>query len=164
MPKKHTLEISVDIYESQNELSTPDQLLLQEARNASASAYAPYSNFWVGAAFQLDSDEIIKGNNQENAAYPSGLCAERTAAYWIGANRPKAIIKTIAITARHANTDHFLAVTPCGSCRQALSEYENKQGQAIRVILEGKNGEVWIVPAVEDLLPLKFSSEDLLDL
>ncbi|MGB0525494.1 MAG: cytidine deaminase [Flammeovirgaceae bacterium] len=161
MPRRETLEIYVDVYTSIQELTEADRTLLEEARKACDNAYAPYSNFWVGAAFQLAGGEIIKGNNQENAAYPSGLCAERTAVYWLGANRPDAVIETLAISAKHAHADEFLPVTPCGACRQALSEYENKQNQVFRVILEGKNGAIWIVPSVESLLPLKFSGDSL---
>ena len=161
MPKQHTLEISIDIYANDQELATNDLKLLEAARKSCDKAYAPYSNFWVGAAVQLATDEIVTGNNQENAAYPSGICAERSAIYWIGANYPTEQIEAIAVSAKHANTTKFLPVTPCGSCRQALSEYENRQKGNIRVILEGQNGEVWIVPSVESLLPLKFSDDSL---
>lgn len=161
MPKQHTLEISIDVYANDQELATQDLALLNAARKSCDKAYAPYSNFWVGAAVQLASGEVITGNNQENAAYPSGICAERSAIYWIGANYPTESIDAIAVSAKHANASEFLPVTPCGSCRQALSEYENKQQQKIRVILEGQNGEVWIVPSVESLLPLKFSDDSL---
>lgn len=161
MPKKHTLEIQVDIYDHIDELSDKDQKLINAARMACELAYAPYSNFWVGAAVQLNTGEIIKGSNQENAAYPSGLCAERTAVYWIGANHANSAIETVAVSAKHAHTDNFLPVTPCGSCRQTLSEYETKQGKSIRMILEGKNGQIWVVPSIESLLPLKFSEDSL---
>ena len=162
MPRIEELKVRITIYENDQELPQNDLILLNEARKSSASAYAPYSNFWVGAALKLESGEVILGNNQENAAYPSGLCAERTAVYWLGANRPDAKIQCVAVTARKANTDTFLPVTPCGACRQALSEYENKQKQPIKVILEGQNGEIWVVPSIESLLPLKFSDDSLM--
>ena len=163
MPTQHTLKISIEVYANDEELSEQDLTLLQAARKACDKAYAPYSNFWVGAAVQLASGEVVTGSNQENAAYPSGMCAERSAIYWVGANYPNELIETIAVSAKHANASEFIAITPCGACRQALSEYENKQEKKIRVMLEGPNGQIWIVPSVESLLPLKFSDDSLIN-
>ncbi|MDW7695655.1 cytidine deaminase [Flammeovirgaceae bacterium SG7u.111] len=161
MPKKINLNISVTELDSENELSEKEQELLRAARKATENAYAPYSNFLVGAAILLESGEIITGTNQENAAYPSGLCAERTAIYWAGANRPNQQIISIAVTARKAESNEFLPVSPCGGCRQAMLEYEHKQQKSINMILEGGNGKIVLVESIASLLPLSFTAKSL---
>ena len=160
MSKTVQLTIEIELCK-EDELSPIDLQLIQKARAASANAYAPYSNFWVGAAILLQNGDIIQGNNQENAAYPSGICAERSAIYWIGANYPKEEIKTIAVTARQANAVDFLPVTPCGACRQAILEYEEKQENPIKMLLEGNDGYIRIIKSAGDLLPLKFTEGSL---
>ncbi len=160
MPKKVQISFDVEVFEA-GELGKEELALIEKARETCKNAYAPYSNFWVGAAILLENGEVITGTNQENAAYPSGLCAERTAIYWVGANYPNQKIKAIAVTAKKADTDNYLPVTPCGSCRQAVSEYENKQNEPIKIILEGKENRVYVVESIGDLLPLKFSGTSL---
>src|ERR1700740_1109022 len=117
------ISVSYDVYQSINDLEEKDQFLLEKAKEAMENAYAPYSKFKVGAAVELDNGIIITGNNQENAAYPSGLCAERTAAFYASSQYPHQKVNAIAVTTK---SDSIEPVTPCGSCRQALSEYEMK--------------------------------------
>jgi cytidine deaminase len=109
----------------------------------------------------LENGEILTGNNQENAAFPSGLCAERVALFWAGANYPGIPIRTIAIAARHQASETFLPVTPCGGCRQVMAEYENKQKEPISLILEGEDRKIYRIRSVAFLLPLQFSRESL---
>ncbi|MBK8488148.1 MAG: cytidine deaminase [Bacteroidetes bacterium] len=134
-------------------LNEQDQKLLTMATLAINTAYAPYSNYRVGAALQLQNTTIISGSNQENAAYPSGLCAERVAIFSARSQHPNDVIETIAITTEK-NSDHPIA--PCGSCRQVISEYEIKQQSPIRIILGHIDGMVWISESMENLLPLPF--------
>ena len=135
--------------------------LIEQAKQAASRAYAPYSNFQVGAAVLLSNGLIVQGNNQENAAYPSGLCAERVACFSAMANNPEASIEMIAIVAKHGGTNHYKLATPCGSCRQSMSEYENKQDQPIRLYLLGEDDQVYESESVENLLPFKFSDQNL---
>lgn len=115
----------------------------------------------MGAAIQLQNGEVVLGSNQENAAYPSGLCAERTAIFSASVQFPNEIIETIAIAAKPQQTTDFIAISPCGSCRQVMSEYENKQEKPIRIIMEGENKSIYILNSIADLLPLKFTKESL---
>ena len=139
-----------------DELTPGRRTLVDMAREASSRAYAPYSRFSVGAAIRLDNGEIVTGSNQENAAFPSGLCAERTAAYYAHSRFPDARFKTIAIAAIDT-TGHEIAVpvAPCGACRQALTEYEKLAGHDVEVILVGA-GEIYVLPSVASTLPLTF--------
>lgn len=155
------LEISLMVYDREDELPPAYRALLRHAEEATSQAYAPYSRFLVGAALLLENGEVVKGANQENAAYPSGLCAERTAAYWAGANHPDQKIVAIAIAARPADRLLFLAVTPCGACRQALSEYEDRQRQPIPMIMRGLGQKIYVTASIADLLPVKFSADNL---
>ncbi len=148
-------------YTSINELNDSDASLMQQAIKASTNAYSPYSHFRVGAALRLDNGKIISGNNQENVAYPSGLCAERVAFFHANSNYPLAAIETVAITARAEDFQIDDPVTPCGSCRQVMSESENRQKENIRVLLMGQKGKVFAINSVEDLLPLMFKAEGL---
>ncbi|MBP7399735.1 MAG: cytidine deaminase [Chitinophagales bacterium] len=138
-------------------LNDQDQELLTMATLAINTAYAPYSNYRVGAALRLQNTTIISGSNQENAAYPSGLCAERVAIFSARSQYPKEPIHTIAITTEKY-TDHPIA--PCGSCRQVISEYEIKQQSPIRIILGHIDGIVWISESMENLLPLPFMLDE----
>lgn len=143
-----------------DELSAEDRELVDRAIAATDRAYAPYSRFHVGAAIRLSDGTIVEGANQENAAYPSGTCAERSACYYAGANHPGKAFKSIAIAAR--GTDGKLtetATAPCGACRQALLEYETLAGNDVRVLLCSKDS-VTIVTSVRSLLPLTFASFD----
>lgn len=140
-----------------DELSAEDRNLVELARKATYRSYAPYSKFKVGAAILLDNGKIVEGSNQENAAFPSGTCAERTACYYAHAAYPEAKFSKIAIAARGTD-DEFVAspIAPCGACRQALLEYETLAGKDVPVLLcSGK--EVAIFPSVKSLLPLAFA-------
>lgn len=144
-----------------NELNGADQVLLNNAINAATRAYAPYSGFKVGAAVQLANGKVITGNNQENAAYPSGLCAERVAVFSAMAEFPDQQIESIAITIQTPDREIEEPVSPCGACRQVLMEYENLQQKSIRVIFSGETGKTIMVDSVGDLLPLSFTSGNL---
>lgn len=159
--KKIEIRIPVERYEKESELDSNDKSLLQEAREASLSAYSPYSGFSVGAAVRLKNGIIIRGNNQENAAYPSGLCAERVALFFASSHYPGIPIEAIAVTAKTKARVISEPIALCGSCRQVLSEYENLHGQPIRIIMCGESGPVVIFGKASDLLPMSFSSKDL---
>ncbi|MBC8267089.1 MAG: cytidine deaminase [Flavobacteriales bacterium] len=143
------------------ELSKTEQDLIEKAKNAYLNAYAPYSGFLVGASVLLENSEVISGSNQENAAYPSGLCAERVALFYAGAKYPNTPIKTIAISTKSKTFEITDVVSPCGACRQVMAEYQQKQGQNIKIILHSPNDEVLISNSVDDLLPFMFNSEKL---
>ena len=157
-----TTEIKIVVHEFENidELPINDQKLLLEARRITAQAYAPYSGFHVGAAVLLDNGMILTGNNQENSAYPSGLCAERVALFYANANYPDSRVKTIAVSAAKMGILVNEPVKPCGSCRQALSETEVRFKTPIRIILDGQDG-IFVLNGVESLLPLSFSKKAL---
>ncbi len=148
-------------YASMAELSNSDSELLGHAIQAVENAYAPYSHFHVGAALRLGNGKVIKGNNQENIAYPSGLCAERVAFFHASSNYPNVAIEAIAITAKAQNFEIDEPVTPCGSCRQVMSETETRQPGDIRVIMMGQSGKIFVVKSVGNLLPLMFKAEGL---
>jgi cytidine deaminase len=142
------------------ELPEIEKLLIERAKSASGNAYAPYSHFLVGAAVLLENGEIITGNNQENAAYPSGLCAERTAMFYANANYPDQAVLTLAVAAQNAGGFLKDPIAPCGSCRQVLLETEHRYGKKLRVLLYGES-EIAILETVKDLLPLSFGVEAL---
>jgi cytidine deaminase len=142
------------------ELSAEDQELVQTAIKATDNSYSPYSNFRVGAAIRLADGSIVLGANQENAAFPSGLCAERTAIFAAQAQRPDQAILCLAIAARSAEGLLSEPVTPCGSCRQVMTEIEDRYKRPMRVLLYGTNG-VYVMDSVKDLMPLSFVSENL---
>lgn len=159
--KKLEFKTTIIEYPSVNELDQQDKALVEMAKEAASFAYAPYSKFSVGAALLLENGVYVKGNNQENVAYPSGLCAERVAVFAASANYPGIVIKAIAITAK---SDSFIIetpISPCGSCRQVLAEYEHKQGRPIKIILSGEKGKILAISKVEDLLPLSFKEDKL---
>ncbi|MBK6521789.1 MAG: cytidine deaminase [Sphingobacteriaceae bacterium] len=153
------VDLSFEVYQSENDLEASDQLLLNKAKEMAKNAYAPYSKFKVGAALLLENGTIVTGNNQENAAYPSGTCAERTAVFYASAQYPTNKIKAIAVITD--NVKQLEPVTPCGSCRQALAEYEIKFREPIRVIMGSASGKVYIAKSVESLLPLMFNQDHL---
>ena len=130
--------------------------LMHQAIEARKKAYAPYSDFKVGAALLLDNGEVITGSNQENASYPSGLCAERTAVYYTGAKYPESKILKMAITAASNKEKTIEPIPPCGACRQAIAEYEVKQKQPIEIYFMGESGKVIKSKSLENLLPLIF--------
>lgn len=144
-----------------SELSAEDQGLVLAARQSVSKAYAPYSRFQVGAAVALENGVIMRGNNQENASYPIGMCAERVAIFAAGANYPGVKIRAIAVT---AFSDQFLIdkpITPCGACRQAIAEYEHRYHGKIRLILVGETGNVLVADTIKQFLPYQFTAEDL---
>tara|TARA_B100001758_G_C18387284_1_gene600869 strand:+ start:608 stop:1096 length:489 start_codon:yes stop_codon:yes gene_type:complete len=141
-----------------HELSAVDKDLIRSAKQYLLHAYAPYSGFLVGSSILLDNGEIINGSNQENVAYPSGLCAERVALFYAASQYPDIGIKTIAVSAFSKNFDIIDVVSPCGACRQVMAEYEDKQVEPIKVILHSPNDDVLIANKVQDLLPFAFKS------
>lgn len=134
--------------------------LITKAKDATKKSYAPYSCFNVGAAVLLMNGEIITGNNQENAAYPSGICAERTALFYANAQYPDIAVEAIAIAAFHDGKFTDEACTPCGSCRQVLIEIENRFDRPIRIIMYGTK-HIYEVDSIKKLLPLSFGKEKL---
>lgn len=159
--KKLELRIAFTEYENAAELSGTEQELVQKAIKACDSAYAPYSDFHVGAALLLENGVIVTGNNQENVAYPSALCAERVAIYYAGSQYPDTAVKTIAITCK-SDTIHLTEpLSPCGACRQAMAEYETRHNHNIKVILVSEDGKIRVVDSVADLLPFMFKAEAL---
>ncbi|MEP6466650.1 MAG: cytidine deaminase [Parafilimonas sp.] len=142
-------------------LSKQDTALLTRARKATKNAYAPYSNFYVGAAALLSNKKIITATNQENASSPAGLCAERVLLSAITSLHPEAQIKTIAISYDNKAGESHHPITPCGICRQSLVEYETRLKQPIRLLLSGLKGKVLIIESASLLLPLSFSAKDL---
>ena len=159
--KPLTITSRLEVYESIDEIPQDVQDLMQEAAEVRENAYAPYSNFKVGAAILLENEEIVVGSNQENASYPSGLCAERTAIYAAGAKYPNSRILKIAITAKSLRHKVISPVPPCGACRQALVEYEVKQEEPIELYFMGETGKVVKAESIKDLLPLVFDNSCL---
>jgi len=157
----HEIKIAFEAYTSLKELTNTDQNLCIEAVKAMGNSHSPYSNFRVGAALRLKSGKIIHGSNQENVAYPSGLCAERVALFHWGATCPDDAIESIAITAYTDDFELLKPVAPCGSCLQVMAEYEKKQGEKIRVILYCQDGPVWITSGIESFLPFLFFEDRL---
>ncbi len=160
-PATATLSIAYDVYQSNNELEANDAALLQRAIDATSIAYAPYSNFRVGAAALLENGEIVVGSNQENASYPVGLCAERVLLSAVSSVYPGVSIKTMAISYRSESGLSNRPISPCGVCRQTLVEYEARLKHPIRLILGGMEGKIWVIPAAGSLLPFGFSGDDL---
>ena len=159
--RKDSIEIISEIYESIEELLPEDRRVMEDARAIARQAYAPYSKFHVGAALELEDGTIVSGSNQENVAFPSGICAERTAIYYAGSHHPDQRIVRLAVMAFSEEFRVNYPVGPCGSCRQAIAEYENKQGAPIKIIMMGETGEVRIVGSVSDLLPFAFNESAL---
>lgn len=153
---KRKINIEYNYFENKNELSQEQINLLEEAESACQMAYAPYSNFKVGAAVLLENGEIIKGNNQENAAYPSGLCAERVALFAAKANFPSSNVIRIAIVSDGDLIKLQQFLTPCGACRQVMAEVQNVQKDTFEIILKNPNGSIITFDQVDDLLPLIF--------
>lgn len=149
------LTLTYNEYPDWNDLPKEDLNLIEKAKEARESAYAKYSKFKVGAAILLDNGIIITGNNQENAAYPSGLCAERTAIFYAIANYPAATIIKMAVVAGK-NDENTETVAPCGACRQVLLEYENRQNKPIKFLFTGMKGKVIAFSRCSDLLPFCF--------
>ena len=151
------IKIAYTEYESLHQLEAEDRALSEAAIEATASSYAPYSNFNVGAAVLFDDGVMIQGSNQENAAYPSGLCAERTALFYASASRPGIPMTAIAIAAGQNGRLCPSPATPCGACRQVMAQYQTKSGCPMRVLLVGGD-KILRFEKVDDLLPLIFDS------
>ena len=152
---------SAFIFQDIDELSTVDKNLMEAAIQAAKNAYAPYSGFSVGAALLMEDNSIITGNNQENAAYPSGMCAERVAIWKAGSSYPNKKVKKIAITAISSNKKLDKPVGPCGACRQTLLEYEVNQKEAMEIFFMGEIGNVIKANSIASLLPFSFDSSYL---
>lgn len=152
-----TTKIAVYLLE---ECSEVEKKLIDAAKNATQKAYAPYSQFRVGAAVLLENGEVIAGNNQENAAYPSGLCAERTALFFANASRPDQKVVAIAIAAWHNGQFTRDVITPCGACRQVLLEVENRFHSSVKILMYSEDG-IYATSSAKELLPLSFGDEML---
>lgn len=161
MMKKATEQFQYEVYESMQDLKQEDAWLLNEAREVTQQAYAPYSRFQVGAVAKLVNGEIVAGTNQENASFPAGLCAERVLLASASSLYPQIPIGSIAISYSNHNGESDHPISPCGICRQSLLEFEKKLNHPIRLILGGMEGKVFIIPSAGMLLPLSFSSEDM---
>ena len=159
--KKVQIVTDLTEYNSQEELNSDDRNLVNEAKESMKNAYAPYSNFNVGAAVLLENGKIIRGNNQENASYPIGLCAERVAIFAAGANYPGVPVKAIAVCASSDKFHVDTPVAPCGACRQAIAEYEHRFKKNIKMILTGEKGKVITADSIGALLPFQFDGDDL---
>lgn len=159
--REFELTTRITEWDNEDELTADSRELLAAARSILGKAYAPYSGFHVAAAIRLDNGEIISGTNQENAAYPSGLCAERVALFTASSRFPERTITEIAVLASSKlfSVDH--PVAPCGACRQVMLEYRLRQGGPVKVILQGAKGKVYTLSDIQGLLPLFFHEEGL---
>lgn len=157
---KKVYQIFTNEYDTLTDLPKADQELIMAARESSEHAYAPYSKFQVGAALLLDNGRLIKGNNQENADFTDGLCAERVALFYANANFPNQSVKAMAVSAKHIYGLIDGPAQPCGSCRQVLVETEVRYKQPIRLILDGAK-KIMIIEGVENLLPFAFKPDSL---
>ncbi len=155
MEKRH-IGFDLIVHEQPEGMKEGDLELLRAARASIAGSYAPYSGFRVGAAIRLETGEISIGSNQENASFPSGLCAERVAVFQAGARFPGVVMDTLAVVARAPDNGLQVPAAPCGNCRQALLEYEHRQKSPIRVLLQSGDGPIYECPSIRDLLPLGF--------
>lgn len=153
---KKQLTIHYEWLEHWKELPEYEHVLIENAHEAAQKAYAPYSDFKVGAALLLSDGTIVKGNNQENIAYPSGLCAERVALFYAGATYPGTAVKTIVVVAEGDLIGEDECVSPCGSCRQVIAESESRQETPIRIILVSRDGKTWIFDSINDILVFPF--------
>jgi cytidine deaminase len=156
---KRTIEVVVVEYDTMQDLPPADRELLTLAHEAASRAYAPYSKFNVGAALRMDDGTVVTGNNQENASYPAGICAERTALFFVMSQYPQGSVREMAVVVPSASNGR--PVSPCGICRQVLLEQEVRQGGPMRLLLGGVNGPVWEVESARSLLPLSFDASFL---
>jgi cytidine deaminase len=157
----HSVKIEFDRFSSSSELDKEDKELFDAACHAASTAYAPYSRFAVGAAVLLETGEIVVGSNQENIAYPSGLCAERVALFAAAAQKPKVAIKALAVSVAPLSNDPDLEITPCGACRQVMVEYERIHQRAYKVITGSARGQITVFKNALSLLPLAFFDKGL---
>lgn len=162
MRKEH-IGFELLVFDTKDELSEREQNLLEHAIKARSGAYAPYSKFQVGAAVLLENNEIVIGNNQENASYPSGLCAERVAVFQAGARYPGVAIQAVAISAATKAYKVKQPAAPCGNCRQSIAEYEQKQNRPIAILFQGEEGPIYKSDSIANILPLAFNNTFLSD-
>lgn len=155
------INFEIEVYESIDQLTKEDAWLLNEAKNVTKIAYAPYSHFQVGAMALLTNGKTVAGSNQENASYPVGLCAERVLLSAASSLYPGVPVESIAISYHNDNGKSDRPITPCGICRQTLVEYETRLQHPIRLILGGMEGKIFIIPKAGMLLPLSFSGDDM---
>jgi cytidine deaminase len=148
-------------YANDAELERGDRELLEKAKQAIGTSYAPYSKFHVGCALLLDNGVVIQGSNQENIAFPSGLCAERVAVFSAGAQYPDVPIIAIAITVKAEDYEVKNPITSCGACLQSMSEYEVKFNRPMRIILRGETGAIWVAEGLKTFMPFMFYVEEL---
>ena len=159
--KTEEFKFKILLYESIDELNNEDALLLREARSVTQFAYAPYSNFKVGAFAKLENGKTVSGTNQENASFPAGICAERTLLSTASSLFPGVGIDAIAISYNNINGNSDKPVSPCGICRQSLVEFQDRTKKQIRIILSGMEGKVQVIENAKDLLPLVFGADDM---
>jgi len=159
--KSKSLQLHYQEYTSIHELNEQEQLLLNKAIAQTKNSYSPYSEFKVGAALELENGVFVLGSNQENAAYPSGLCAERTALFTAGANHPEEQVKAIAIAAQSDKYKVNGPVFPCGACRQVMAETEQRGAAPMKVIVGNSTGKVLVFSSIQSLLPFRFDNLDL---
>jgi cytidine deaminase len=155
------LKISFEVIESQDNLNEIEKKLYNAAMAVRENAYAVYSNFWVGCAILLENGEIAIGSNQENAAYPTGSCAERTAIFWTSANYPNVKIKKIFVIGAPKDAVKSVPIPPCGNCRQTILEYEVKQEEDIEIYFASLDGEIYKTQSIRCLLPFSFDASFL---
>jgi cytidine deaminase len=159
--KTEEFRFSILLYDSIDELNSEDALLLKEARKVTQFAYAPYSNFKVGAFAKLENGKTVSGTNQENASFPAGICAERVLLSTASSLFPGTGVDTIAISYNNLNGKSDRPVSPCGICRQSLVEFQDRTKKQIRIILSGMEGKIQVIENAKDLLPLVFSADDI---
>ena len=155
------ITIKFKVITNNDHLTDIEKTLFDKAKTVRAQAYAPYSNFWVGCAVLLENGEIITGSNQENAAYPSGLCAERTTIFWTSANFPGVKIKKLFVIGAPKEALTSTPIPPCGYCRQSILEYESKQKEGIEIYFASLDGEIYKTKSIRDLLPFSFDASYL---
>ena len=159
--KEISITAKFNVFDVIEDLPTDVQNLMVQAISVRKNAYAPYSKFRVGVAILLDNGEVVLGSNQENAAYPSGLCAERVAIFYAGANYPQAKILKMAITAASDSNQTTAPIPPCGSCRQSIAEYESRQETPIEIYFMGEVGVIYKSESLKNLLPFMFDKKFL---
>jgi cytidine deaminase len=159
--KEIQIETKLSVFESFEELSKSEKEFMNQAIEIRKNAYAPYSKFLVGAAIVLDNGVVLQGSNQENAAYPSGLCAERVVIFYAGANYPNNKIVKLFISATPSDRDSENPIPPCGSCRQSIAEYEIKQDLPIEIYFMGAKGAIYKSDSLKNLLPFMFDKSNL---
>jgi len=159
--KKEKYDFAYEVYDSIDELSEQEAMLLKKAREVTQHAYAPYSHFKVGAVAKMKNGEIVSGSNQENASFPVGLCAERVLLASASSQYPKVPIDIIAISYNSDKVASDHPVAPCGICRQSLQEFEERLKSPIKLVLGGMQGKVIVIDKASQLLPLAFTSDEL---